>query len=99
MKLRSFLVITVATAILAISEAADSVVQTQPGKESSATATLIRVVMLEGTPPKATPITMAKEPTCAKMHNVPPMTEEVITDGKGALQNVVAYVAEGLPDS
>src|SRR5260370_38178801 len=98
MKLRRFWIINVATAILAISEAADSL-KTQPGKESSATATLIGVVRLEGTPPKATPITMAKEPSCAKMHDAPAMTEEVITDGNGALQNVVVYVAEGLPDS
>src|SRR5260370_18803045 len=98
MKLRRFWIINVATAILAISEAADSL-KTQPGKESSATATVTGVVRLEGTPPKATPIRMAKEPSCAKMHEIPAMTEEVITDGKGALQNVVVYVAEGLPDS
>jgi len=88
----------VAAAILTISEAADSV-KTQPGKESNATASLTGIVKLEGTPPNPTPISMAKEPSCAKMHNVPPMTEEVITDKNGALQNVIVYVAEGLADS
>ncbi len=98
MNVRCISITIVATAIFAVSEAADSV-KTQPGKGSSATVTLTGIVKLEGTAPKPTPISMAKEPTCAKMHTVPAMTEEVITDENGALQNAVVYVAEGLPDS
>jgi plastocyanin len=98
MNVRSISIMIVATAIFAVSEAVDSV-KAEPAKDSSATATLTGVVKLEGTAPKPAPISMTKEPTCAKMHTLPAMTEEVITDGKGALQNVVVFVAEGLPDS
>src|SRR6266853_4121028 len=65
MNVRSISIMIVATAIFAVSEAADSV-KAEPAKDSGATATLTGVVKLEGTAPKAAPISMTKEPTCAK---------------------------------
>jgi hypothetical protein len=48
-------------------------------------------VKLEGTAPKMKVINMAAEPSCAKEHTTPAMTEDVIADG-GSLQNVVVYL-------
>ena len=62
------------------------------------TASVTGVVRLEGTPPKPTPVNMAKEPSCAKMHATAPMTEDIVANANGTLQNVVVYVSEGLPD-
>lgn len=57
-------------------------------------------VKLDGPAPKRTPINMAKEPTCAALHGSSPvLTEDVVTDSAGDLQNVVVYVSSGLPDS
>lgn len=59
-------------------------------------ATISGMVMFEGTPPAATAIDMADEPTCAEQYSGDgPMTEEVVvTDGH--LANVFVYVKEGL---
>jgi plastocyanin len=51
------------------------------------------VVKFEGTaaPPKR--INMAQDPLCG---SAPTTTEDVVTDGKGDLENVVVYVSDGL---
>jgi len=51
-----------------------------------------------GTPAKMKPIDMSKEPTCAKQHPTPVMTEAVVTGGNNALANVVVYVSAGASD-
>src|SRR5579863_1144581 len=48
-----------------------------------------------GTPPKMKPIDMAKEPSCAKQHATPVMTENVTTGPDSSLQYVVVYISEG----
>jgi plastocyanin len=50
------------------------------------------MVMFDGTPPKMRPINMAAEPTCAKVHTTPAMTEDVVVGSGGALENVVVYL-------
>lgn len=55
-------------------------------------------VKLDGPAPKAMPIPMIGDPTCAKEHPSPLMSEDVVTDGKGGLENVVVFVSEGLPE-
>lgn len=52
-------------------------------------------VTYTGTPPKRKPIDMAKEPTCAKLHNPPEMTQNVVTGPPDALQYVVVYISAG----
>lgn len=54
-------------------------------------------VKLEGTAPKAKPISMAAEPACSKEHGGKPVAnEEVVAGDGGALANVLVYVKEGL---
>jgi len=52
-------------------------------------------VTYTGTPPKMKPIDMAKEPSCAKQHATPVMTENVATGPDSALQFVVVYISAG----
>ena len=48
-----------------------------------------------GTAPKMKPIDMSKEPSCAKQHATPVMTENVATGPGNALAWVVVYVSAG----
>jgi hypothetical protein len=52
-------------------------------------------VTYTGTPPKMKPIDMAKEPICAKEHNPPEMTQNVVTGPGNSLQYVVVYISAG----
>jgi plastocyanin len=52
----------------------------------------------EGKVPAAKPISMVADPVCAKQHPSPFLAQEVMTDGKGDLQNVIVFVSEGLGD-
>ena len=62
------------------------------------TASVRGKVHFEGKAPAAKPISMAADPVCAKQHPSPVMSQEVMTDDKGDLQNVVVFVSEGLGD-
>jgi len=53
------------------------------------------IVTYTGTPPKMKPTDMAKEPSCAKQHAKPVMTESVVTGPENALEYVVVYVSAG----
>jgi hypothetical protein len=65
-----------------------------------AAGSLSGMARLEGAAPKRTPINMAKEPICAQMHaSAPVMTEEVLVDAAGNLQNVVVYISAGLQET
>jgi plastocyanin len=64
--------------------------------KATSTATLRGVVKFEGRAPKAKPINMAADPSCAKQHPTPVLSQEVVTDAKGGLQNVIVFVADGL---
>ena len=52
-----------------------------------------------GTPPKMKPIDMSKEPTCAKQHATPVLTENVATGAGNALEWVVVYISAGDQES
>ncbi len=52
-------------------------------------------VALEGAPPKATPIVMAKDPVCSASHNEPVYAEDGAVNSNGTLPNVFIYVKEG----
>jgi plastocyanin len=56
------------------------------------------VVKFEGTVPKSKLISMSADPSCAKQHPSPVFADEVMTDSKGDLQNVIVFVSEGLGD-
>ena len=68
-------------------------VATSPGA-----AAIKGVVKFEGIPPKGKPISMAADPSCAKLHAGPVLSLEVATDSNGGLQNVLVFISEGLGD-
>jgi plastocyanin len=55
-------------------------------------------VRFEGEVPKPKLISMSADPSCAKQHSSPVFAQEVMTDSKGDLQNVIVFVSEGLGD-
>jgi plastocyanin len=69
-----------------------------PPPATSGGASLRGVVRFEGAAPKPKLISMSADPSCAKQHPSPVFSQEVMTDSKGDLQNVVVYIADGLGD-
>lgn len=63
---------------------------------SSGNVTLKGVVKFEGRKPASSPIRMAADPSCAKQHAAPLLSQEVVTDASGGLQNAIVFVADGL---
>lgn len=61
-------------------------------------ASLRGVVHFEGKMLAPKPISMSADPVCAKQHPSPVLAQEVSTDAKGDLQNVIVFVADGLGD-
>jgi plastocyanin len=66
------------------------------GKPSS--GSISGKVTYEGTPAKQMSIDMSKEPSCAKQHSTPLMTETVVVGSGNALMNVIVYISAGVPD-
>ena len=62
---------------------------------SAANGNVEGTISFTGTPPKMKPIDMAKEPTCAKQHATPVMTEAVTVRPGNTLEDVVIYVSAG----
>src|SRR5208337_847766 len=67
-----------------------------PNTNTTGAANLKGTVRFEGVVPKPKVISMAADPSCAKQHAAPVFAQEVMTDAKGDLQNVIVFVAEGL---
>jgi len=65
---------------------------------SAGTVSLKGTVKFQGTVPAPKPINMAADPSCAKQHSSPAMSQEIVADAKGDLQNVIVFVSEGLGD-
>lgn len=91
--MRSSVVLAVAVAVSA------GCFGTGETRAANLVASLTGTVRFEGPAPKRAPISMAKEPTCASLHKTPPLAEDVVVGQNGALENVVIYVSEGLPDT
>jgi hypothetical protein len=56
------------------------------------------MVKFEGAAPKAVHISMAADPTCAKLHPGGVTSDDVVTDKNGGLENVIVFVSDGLGD-
>jgi hypothetical protein len=61
----------------------------------TAGGTISGTVTYTGTPPKMKAIDMSKEPTCAKQHTTPAMTEGAVTGPGNTLADVVVYISAG----
>jgi carboxypeptidase family protein len=98
-KFGSFFVLTLAVSIaLAVCAITPGKVTAGGAPSSSGAANLKGTVHFEGTVPKPKPINMAADPSCAKQHSAPVYLQEVMTDSKGDLQNVIVFISQGLGD-
>ena len=52
-----------------------------------------------GTPAKAEPVDMSKDPACVKLHAKPLLTEKVVTGQGNTLGNVVVYISSGAEEA
>lgn len=80
--------------ILAVIVAVSSVMAVHAASPAGG-GTITGKVTYTGTPPKMKPIDMSKEPSCAKQHATPVMTENVVTGPGNALEYVVVYISAG----
>ncbi len=70
--------------------------ETADKASAAAAGQIIGTVKLDGAAPKAKPIDMATEPSCAQIHTSnPATTESVVVGAGGGLANVVIYLSEG----
>lgn len=69
-----------------------------PPPSAPGMSSLRGVVKFEGTVPKAKPISMAADPSCARQYAATVFSQEVMADSRGDLENVVVYVSDGLGD-
>lgn len=63
---------------------------------ASSSAVVIGVVKFEGTVPKPAHIDMSPDPQCAQVHPIGAAAEDIVTNGKGGLANVVVFISDGL---
>ena len=69
------------------------------GPAPTATGATVRgKVRFEGKAPAPKPINMAADPSCMKPHSAPVMSQDVMVNGEGDLQNVIVFVSDGLGD-
>ena len=100
MKTKCFILVVALTVIICISSRRIVRAGSPASSASSTTgtATVRGEVKIEGGVPKATPINMAADPSCAKQHPTPVLSQDIVSDAKGGLQNVVVFIADGLGD-
>jgi len=65
---------------------------------SNGMASIKGTVRIQGTVPKPKPINMSADPSCAKQHSGPVLSEDIVADSKGDLENVIVFVSDGLGD-
>jgi hypothetical protein len=66
-----------------------------PAARPAAAGTMSGTVTYTGTPPKMRPIDMSKEPSCARQHTTPVMTETVVSGPGNTVQYAVIYISAG----
>ena len=88
-----------ATLTLALSLFAQLANAGSPTSDTAGSGASVKgTVKFQGTEPAQKRINMAADPSCAKQHASPVFTQEVMTDSKGDLQNVIVFVSDGLGD-
>lgn len=92
------LALTICVVLSIFMSSPDAVKAGGSAPSANGAASVKGIVRFEGTVPKPKLISMAADPSCAKQHPSPVFAQEVVTDSKGDLQNVVVFVSEGLGD-
>jgi plastocyanin len=92
--IRNYLLGVVALTVAIVGAAPSST----PAKSETDSAAVKGTVKLAGTPPVRTRINMSSDAVCARQHSTALLSEEIVADKNGDLQNVVVFVADGLGD-
>jgi hypothetical protein len=98
MTTKSLIPIVAVTALICISslKAVKAGPPASVSNTTAGTATLRGVVKFAGTAPKSTPVNMAADQSCAKQHPAPVLSQDVVADANGGLQNVIVFISDGL---
>jgi plastocyanin len=86
------LIVVIALAVAIMGASSSST----PTKSGTDTAAVKGSVKLEGALPTPTRLNMSSDAACARQHNTPVLSEDIVADKNGDLQNVVVFVADGL---
>jgi plastocyanin len=65
-------------------------------RSASSSAVVMGTVKFEGTVPKPAHIDMSTDPQCAHVHPTGASAEDIVTNGKGGLANVIVFISGGL---
>lgn len=90
---------SLALTIILCAFAGQAVKAGSPTSPSNNGATVKGTVKFEGVVPKGKPINMAADPTCVHQHPSPVLSQEIMADAQGDLQNVIVFVADGVSGS
>jgi len=96
MQTKCFILAVVLTVTFCFSRGRRVKAGSPPSSASAGTATVRGEVKFVGAVPKPTPINMAADPSCAKQHPTPVLSQSLMADARGDLQNVVVFLADGL---
>jgi len=91
---RYYLIVVIALAVAIVGAAPSST----PAKSATDNAAIKGTVKLEGAAPTPTRINMSSDAFCARAHSTAALSEDIVADKNGDLQNVVVFVADGLGD-
>jgi hypothetical protein len=98
MKLEKIISILFLSLMIGLSTSSEVRAGSPLNTSNSGVAALKGNVRVEGNVPKPKLISMAADPSCAKQHPSPVVTQDVMAGANGELQNVIVFVAEGLGD-
>jgi hypothetical protein len=87
---------TPAPAAAPTAASAPAAAPSSPAAATGSVSTLTGKITLTGTVPPRKPIKMNADANCSKQHTTAVLSEDIIADPKGMLQNVFVYVKTGL---
>jgi len=67
-----------------------------PRPDASAGASVVGKVKFTGTLPQPTKVSMNSDPSCAKLHPGPAVTQDFVTGSDNSLGNVIVFISDGL---
>ena len=67
-----------------------------PHPDASAGASVVGKVKFTGTLPAPTKVSMSADPSCAKLHPGPAMSQDYVAGSDNSLGNVIVFISDGL---
>jgi hypothetical protein len=100
MKLKHFIPVLALTLIIWISgrQAVNAGPPSVAANTPTNAATVKGTVKVQGTVPRQAHISMAADPSCAKLNPAGVSAEDIVADSDGELENVIVFVSDGLGD-